>query len=83
MANPNTTSWSTADQGAYGMVYVDDGTPVDSSYFGTPWQDTPLASAIIASGWDINPANPYGHINAANADAILETQTPTQPTHGQ
>jgi len=45
--------------GAYGMVYVDDGSPVPASRFGTAWQDTPAAD-WIRTNWGINEANPYG-----------------------
>jgi hypothetical protein len=82
MANPNTTSWSTADQGAYNYVYTDDLSPVDSSYFGTQWQDT-FAADWINENWGINPANPYGHLNERNVRSVLATQEPTQPIYGQ
>jgi len=61
--------------GAYGMVYVDDESPVPSSHFGTPWQDTP-AAGWISKNWGINPANPYGHVDEV-VNEITATALPT------
>ena len=60
--------------GAYDMVYVDDGSPVPPSHFGTAWQDNPITKGLINSiGWNINPADPYGYV----PDPISRPANPT------